>query len=586
MEDDEIVLIDEGGNISDHSNVAESASDDREDTFRRVIKDSGTRVNVENLTRAFFSGDVEDRDRLVKVLRKAQIAPAKIETIYSVWFDGSYPEDDGINLYIKSSRTEAIEQEDGYDTEKLIKEMGNQDLIAQKKRIMALQAKKLEIDLKKEIKDLDYNGSNANTTERIEPVMTVDDEGNIEIAKDEKGIPVTRRIVEPVSAGGSGSSMTELMMMQSMMGKNNSGDGNTGLYEIKVQGLEAEIVRLRDKIESEKERSNDRISERDARIESIKDKVAEDLNRMREERDRDVSTIKDKANEELARLREEKDKEIGIMRERSDDKVSNMENRHADAMSALEDRYSIREERVVDKMDRVESDAMDSINGIQARHHEELSRLHADYKNQIMHFVERADDNLTSAQTTFKQDLVHRDDMTNIKESNDIRLKSLEQEMKDREVMSDNERQNAQIINAVGSGVEKALDTFGKPMAAGMTTQSMVTQQTLEDQSINKKLALIDEMKRGGYSEKDIAFVVDKGAQPPQASHDAAYERILSDGRDQDVMSLGNEMVRVDEHMDQQHTMQQGGALPQITIPQTPYDQPSVKPTMNMRTSG
>ena len=585
MEDEDIVLIDGSGNIAEHVGIEESIPDDREGTFKRIIKDSGTRVNVDNLTRAFFSGDVEDRERLVKVLKKAQISPAKVETIYSVWFDGSYPEDDGISLYTKAVKKGDNIADDEYDTDKLIKDMSNQELIAQKKRIMTLQAKKLEIEMRKEIKDLDEPGKDAATTERIEPVMTVDEGGNIEIAKDDKGVPITRRIVEPVSAGGGGSSMTELIMMQSMLGNKNSGDGNTGMLEIKIQGLEAELGRMRDKIESDKERAADRISEKDARIESIKDKMVEDLIRMKEDRDRDVNAIKDKAVEELARLRGDKDKEISVMRERYEDKINNIENRNLDAISALEDRYAIREERVSDKMSRVESDAMDSINGIQARHHEELSRLHTDYKNQIMHFIERADDNLSSAQTTFSQDLKHRDDMSGIKEQNDIRLKALEQEMKDREIMSDTERQNSQIINAVGSGVEKAIDTFGKPMAAGMVTQNAITQQTLEDQSINKKLALIDDMRRGGYSEKDIEFVVDKNAQPPQASHDAAYEKILMDDRDQGVMSLGSEMVRVDEYMGGQ-SAENVIDYPQAAIPQTTYDQPGAGTMMKMRTSG
>ena len=151
--------------------------------------------------------------------------------------------------------------------------------------------------------------------------------------------------------------------------------------------------------------------------------------------------------------------------------------------------------------------------------------------------------------------------------------------------ITDTERQNSQIINAVGSGVEKAIDTFGKPMAAGMVTQNAITQQTLEDQSINKKLELIDDMRRGGYSEKDIEVVVDPNAQPPQASHDAAYEKILMDDRDQGVMSLGSEMVRVDEYMGGQ-SAENVIDYPQAAIPQTTYDQPGAGTMMKMRTSG
>jgi len=573
MDEEDIVLIDDGTTHAHDSSIAENIPDDREDAFRKIIKDSGTRVNVENLTSTFFSGDVEDRGRLVRVLQKAQISPAKVETVYASWFNGDYPEDDDIDLYKKRSKKEDAITDDDYDSEKLIKDMSNQELIAQKKRIMALQAKKLEIEMKKEIKDLDGSGKTVATTERVEPVITVDEGGNIEIAKDEKGVPITRRIVEPIGAAGGGSSMTEFMMMQSMIGKGNSGDIN-GINEIKFQGLESEITRLKDKIDTEKERSNSERERFNERIQDTKDKAIEDISRVKDEKERVVNDIKDKLNEELKRLREDKDKEISVNATRYDDRIINMENRHADALSSLEDKYIAREERIADNMNRVESDAMDSINGIQARHHEELSRLHADYKNQISHFIERADDNLNSAQTSFRSDIKHRDDMSSIKEQNDIRLKAIEQEMKDRENLSETERQNSQIINAVGDGIEKAIDTFGKPMAAGMVTQNTITQQTLEDQSISKKIALIDEMRRGGYSEGDIGFVTNKNAQMPQESHDAVYEKVLGEDTDQS-------MAIIDEHGAVDETNNQ-----QIAIPQTPYNQPVVRSNMNMRTSG
>lgn len=572
MDDEDIVLIDGDVSRTNDSSVAENIPDDREDAFRKIIKDSGTRVNVENLTSTFFSGDVEDRSRLVRVLQKAQISPAKVETVYASWFNGDYPEDDGIDLYKKHAKKEDSITDEGYDTEKLMKDMSNQELIAQKKRIMALQAKKLELEMKQEIQDLDGKGSNAITTESIEPVMTVDESGNIEIAKDEEGVPITRKIVQPINSSG-GSSMTELMMMQSMFGKGNSGESN-GINEIKFQGLESEISRLKDKIDIEKERYNSERERFNERIQDIKDKSIDDMLRIKDEKDRIVNDVKDKLNEELKRLREDKDKEISVNAARYEDKIINMENRHSDAISSLEDKYIAREERIADNMNRVESDAMDSINGIQSRHHEELSRLHVDYKNQISHFVDRADDNLNSAQTSFRSDLKHRDDMSSIKEMNDVRLKAIEQEMKDRENLSETERQNTQIINAVGSGVEKAIETFGKPMAAGIVTQNTITQQTLEDQSINKKIALIDEMRRGGYSEADIEFVTNKNAQHPPESHDSEYEKVLEEDTDQS-------MAIIDEHGAMHETHNQ-----QIAIPQTPYNQPGVRSNMNMRTSG
>jgi hypothetical protein len=567
MEDEDIVLINDGA-VHTTSDATENVPDDREDSFRKIIKDSGTRVNVENLTSTFFSGDVEDRERLVRVLQKAQISPAKVETVYASWFNGDYPEDDGINLYKKPTKKEDSITDDDYDSEKLIKDMGNQELIAQKKRIMALQAKKLEIEMKKEIEDLSGKEYNTNTTERIEPVMTVDESGNIEVAKDEKGVPITRTIVQPMGSS-SGSSMTELMMMQNMLGRGNSGE-SSGISEIKFQGLESEISRLKDKIENERERSNSERERFNDRIQDVKDKSVEDMTRLKDDNDRILNDIKDKLNNELNRVREDKDKEISVIIARNDDRVINMENRYADSISSLEDKYIAREERIADNMSRVESDAMDSINGIQARHHEELSRLHSDYKSQISHFVERADDNLSSAQTSFRSDLKHRDDMSSIKEMNDIRLKAIEQEMKDRENLTETERQNTQIINAVGSGVEKAIDTFGKPMAAGIVTQNTITQQTLEDQAINKKLALIDEMRRGGYSDTDVEFVTNKNAKAPQESHDAAYEKIL----EEDDQS----MIVIDEH--------QRMSSQQVPIPQAPYGQPVARSNMSMKTSG
>lgn len=563
MDDNELIYVDTtDDHVSTHHE--DSVPDDREDTFRQIIKDSGTRVNIENLTRSFFSGDVEDRDRLVRVLRKAQITPAKIETVYATWFDGTYPEDDGINLYSRAPKGGGdAESNDEYDTDKLIKDIDLQERLAQKKRISALQAKKLEIEMKRDIKELNGTETNSSETkERIEPVMIMGDDGSVEVAKDESGAPITRRIVEPMSMGSGGSSITELMLMQNIMGKGNN-DGNSGIHEIKIQSLEAEIARLRDKIESEKDRHKDRMTEIEARIESIKDKAADD-----------VSRVKEDTNKEILRIREDKDKEISVLRERHEDKIESIENRHSDALVALGDRYANNEQRTNDKMDRVESDASDMINGLQSRHHDDVERLHLDYRSQMKNFVDRADDNLDNTQTTYNMNLQHRDDMGIAKEQNDMRIKQLEQASKDRENMSDAERQNSQIINAVGNGIEKALDTFGKPYAAGMTVQNTITQQALEERAINKKLALIDDMRRGGYSEEDISFVMNPDSHTQPQSHDDAYARILNTDGNADGM------IEVD------HNMQYAPNQPQqITIPQKQHGHTEGKSTIVMRSS-
>ena len=263
-----------------------------------------------------------------------------------------------------------------------------------------------------------------------------------------------------------------------------------------------------------------------------------------------------------------------VSRKRHEDKIESIENRHIDALAALGDRYANNEQRTNDKMDRVESDASDMINGLQARHHDDVEKLHLDYRSQMKNFVERAGDNLDNTQTTYNMNLQHRDDISTVKEQNDLRIRQLEQASKDRENMSDAERQNSQIINAVGSGIEKALDTFGKPYATGMAVQNTITQQALEEQAINKKLALIDNMRRGGYSEDDISFVMnsDTPVQPP--SHDDTYARILNDDNDMDGM--------IDVDHNTQHVPIQSQ---QITIPQKNHGRTEDKATIVMRSS-
>ena len=514
MEDDDLIIVD-ATESSEPTRESNSVPNDREDSFRKTIKDSGTRVNIENLTRSFFSGDVEDRERLVRVLKKAQIMPAKIETIYSSWFEGNYPEDDGIDLYNKLPKKNA--DDSGYNAERFVEDMAAQDRIAQKDRMITLQTKKRELEIQKEIKDLGaMNNDTPKSTERLEPVIIMDDDGNVEVATDKDGKPITKRIIEPVnSSSGGSSSMTELIMMQKLLGNDNKHSNDGGMSVIKIQGLESEITRLKDRNDSESDRHNDRIAEKDKEIASIKESMSGEVSRLKEE------SVK-----EIERIRENHSKEMSDVQKRHDDKIENIEQRHHDNVSAINDRHQASEDRLSDKMERVEADATESIGGLQYRHHEELSRLHADYKQQLNTFMAQSRGDLDSVKTMHHLETVHRDDMDAKNKLHESDMKVLEKRIDDNKNLSASEKQNEKIIEAVSGGIGAAFDAVGKPYVANMQTQQLINQKNITENAMAQRQAQINAMRGAGHSDEEISYVVDGNADH---AHDDAYEQILEE---------------------------------------------------------
>jgi len=527
---DEIVLIDSTGNSGDVPVPEKTVVDDRETQFKNILKDTGIKNNINNIYETFFSGDIEDGERLVRVLKKFNVRPDKIDGVYSVWFGGRFPDEDGIDIYGKSAvRKEPVENE--VDADKIIKDINVQDMIAQKNRLNMLQAKKLELEMKKQIKELDDSSDTdkKEISERLEPVMIMNEEtGELEVATDKNGVPITKRIIEPINtSSGSSSNITELIMLQKLMSSDKGSNNNNGLAELRIQNLEGEITRLKERHDTEIDRYRDRISDKEKEISQLREEKEKELSRIREEKDKEILKIK-----------EDYEKEIKNIRERHEDKIEYLEQRHADAIKANDDRWQAREDRLLDKLEKVEKDAADQINGLQYRHQEDINRLHADYKEQIKHFAERADDNLDTVKTVYTQEMHHKDEMDAINKEYELHKREMEKKLETLKNMSDSDRQTARIIEAVSGGAEKIFEVFGKPYAANMQAQAIASQQLLAEQAMLQKQRKIDEMRSQGYSEDDINEVV-KHFQPvmqpvlqPQVmetNHDEAYEQILTE---------------------------------------------------------
>ncbi|MHA1614139.1 MAG: hypothetical protein ACTSYJ_04795, partial [Candidatus Thorarchaeota archaeon] len=489
----------------------------------------GTRTNIENLTRSFFSGDVEDRERLVRVLKKAQITPSKIETIYSSWFDGNYPEDDGVDIYNKVPK-KVVEGSDS-DPDKFIEDMAIRDRIAQKDRMIALQTKKRELEIQKEIKELAALSNDApKSKELLEPIMITDNEGNIEVATDKEGNPITRRIVEPIgSGGGESSSLASMMMMQKIIGSDKP-KSDDGMLVIRIQSLEAEITRLKERNDYEIDRHRDLIANKDKEILSIKDGMSKELSHLKE------ANLKN-----MEQMRENHAKELSDMQKRYDDKIENIEQRHFDNIAAINDRHQAINDRMMDKMERIESDAAGSVEGLRFRHHEELSRLHADYKQQLSTFSMQSRSDLDSVKTMHQLESVYRNNIDAVNREHDINMKALEKKIADNANMSVAEKQNDKIIEAVSSGIGSAFEAFGKPYAANMQTSQMINQKRIAEDAMAQRQAKIAEMRRNGYSEQDIAFVVDGNSSD---NNDAVYEQVLQDEDDLIPVESGIEQYK------------------------------------------
>jgi len=492
---EEIILVDAtGGDEVPTKSEGGGIVDEKMEEFRSILKNAAMKKNVDNITEGFFRGDITDREFLVELLENFRVSPENVNAIFYSWF-GEFPNKCGIDIYRPRRKKTVNEDEEESDID-FVKNAEQRRVVAMRNKLNMLEAQKMELELQKEINAFKSDDKKMETKERIEPVIVMGDDGKIEVAKDSDGNVITKKIVEPIATATGGSSITEMMMMQQLMGGSNRNNGSSGIAEIKIQSLEAEIARNKDRYDSEMVRLRDKLENKDAEIA-----------RMREDKDREVT-----------RIREDKDREIAALKEKHEDKIEIIKDKYDTEMKHAEDRWADKENYYIEKVDKIDRDFRDQVEGIRAKYENDIARIRSDHQRDIEVFVGRAGDDLDSLKSVYNLQVSHRDRMDEITAAAASREREMERKIEEWKNMSDADRSTTRMIEAAGDGINKLLDVFGKPIAAGMQTQAIATQQLMREQEIAK-------LRNAGYDDETIANMI----QPQVPNYDDVYEQVLVD---------------------------------------------------------
>lgn len=525
MNDEEITFVDltaptESEFTTRHipdDNAEDEVVDDRRESFRKILKNTGMRVNFDNLTTIFFDHDSEDRQFLVDMLRRKRVPADNIEVIFNSWF-GMYPDEAGIDVKGKSPQANSGE-ENAFSPQDAARRAQDRELKRMQNETDILEAETYHAQARERLDRLHNKGNDGKDSvrERFEPVMTVRDDGKYEVAKDEAGQPITRKIVEPVAQAGNGQSdmMTNMMFQKVFSDNGNNNSRDDTMMQMRIQSLESEIARSKDTHEAALERQRDRLAEKDNEISRIRED-----NRM-----------------VVDRLRDDYAKEIKALNEKHTDKIDIITQRHEDMLSHKEDMWESREQSYVDKVGRIEQDANYQIGGLRAKHEDDLIRMNSDHKLDVHNFESRARDNLENLKLNYNTGLSHRDQMEHIKEENREKQAELEKRIDSAKNTTDAERQNDKIIEAVGGTVKQVIEIFGKPTAANMETAALLNKQQANEIAIMQRQRSVEDMRARGYGDEEIDFVM----QQPPLVHDDTYEQML------DINGMDS-MDGMDEH--------------------------------------
>lgn len=298
------------------------ASETPQDRFRRIVKDQGYHVGIENMTSVFFEGNTDSPIWLDEVLKLSHL-PAKSREMIITAYYGKTIRELGVNIELgfiskkdEEKKAEDLKKlstgEDEYDVLKLTQDEMKETIKNEKTLLSIAQLKKMR-------KQLEHDDDKKPETQQpqqqyqmrqvIRPVMK---DGAIMRATD--GTVITETTIEPVMPGQQNSDIMNILAMRALAPQEapKAIAGDPALLEYikkldsKIEGMEAarqlqakeeEIKRMNDKLER-KEEEYKKDAER-------KEKEYNDrLDKMNAERIRDLTELKERFAETIQHKKE------------------------------------------------------------------------------------------------------------------------------------------------------------------------------------------------------------------------------------------------------------------------------------------
>lgn len=298
------------------------ASETPQDRFRRIVRDQGHNVGIENMTSVFFEGDTDNPIWLDDVLKLSHIPAKNREMIITAYYGKPIKElgitvEPGFTSVKKAEETKKAEEIKKADEELDFVKMSREDLndaIRNEKSMLALaQMRNLRKELEDKSKGNNDNKPQYQMRQVIRPMIK---DGALQYAKD--GTLLTETVVEAIDPSRQSGSNGEIVNMLALRALNppeakvqTPATDPTIVDYIKkldqkietmestrqLQAKEEEIKRLVEKIDRKDE-------DYKKEIERKEKEFSERLDKMNDERIRDLQELKERFNETIQHKKE------------------------------------------------------------------------------------------------------------------------------------------------------------------------------------------------------------------------------------------------------------------------------------------
>ncbi len=328
----------------------EIAFESPQDRFRKIMKDMGFKMGVENITELFFRGDTNSPDWLEYTLNTGHIPPKNRELIISTYF-GKPISELGITIETaspsKSTAERKLEELKGKspidsnldDISKMADEE-LKDLIKSEKvktTIAQLRSMREETERQNERKN---NPQPAQTTTAMRQVQRPVILPTGELAKSKDGAVIYETLLEPIPQGGGGGGSD---LLTALVLKMVTGDG------IGASKPNADIAKLTESVTTMSQRIENIAKENElkSKDDEIK-RLREAAERKEEEHKKDLKSIDEKYTDKLDRVLKENKEDLVSLKERFmenmahkkelDDTIGAISSQHKKEMDELKKR--------------------------------------------------------------------------------------------------------------------------------------------------------------------------------------------------------------------------------------------------------
>lgn len=353
------------------------ASETPQDRFRRIVKDQGYNVGLENMTSVFFEGNTDSPQWLDEVLKLVHI-PAKNREIIITAYYGKTLKDLGItvepafsvgstgNKKEDEKKTEDKRAEDEFDILKMSQDELKETIKNEKTLLAIAQMRDMRERLNPEKKQEPQ--PQMQMRQVIRPLIR-----DGKVVYDGKGVAMTETVLEPVAPGNQGGVANDIMTMLAAKAlspqaapANPSSDPAIIEYmkklDMKIEKMDSdrqimeknnEIKRLQDKLDMKEAEFKKDLERKEN---DFKDK----LSQLNDQRIRDLQEIKERFSESI-KHKEELDNVVGQISGAHKKEIDGLKQKLEHAQTNIERTIVSKSTDTVDKLTGKVGDIAESV---------------------------------------------------------------------------------------------------------------------------------------------------------------------------------------------------------------------------------